>query len=89
MSVLGLPTEIAASASAPAGAWSDPAPAALEQVPAGLTGPEGVMLPEAAAGFTPLTGRSIHVLADARAPQVVLRDGAWGRGSDRSGSSLA
>ena len=76
MSVLGLPTEIAASASAPAGAWSDPAPAALEQAPAGLTGPDGVMLPEAGAAFTPWTGRAIHVLAGALAPQVVLRDGA-------------
>jgi gamma-butyrobetaine dioxygenase len=76
MSVQSLPIEIAASASAPAGAWSDPAPAALEQAPAGLTGPEGVMLPTPDPLPTPQTGRAIHVLAGAPAPQVVLRDGA-------------
>ena len=75
MSVLSIPTESTGSVSA-SGAWSDPAAAALELAPSGLSGPDGVMLPVPEPVATPQTGRTIHVLAGAPAPQVVLRDGA-------------
>jgi gamma-butyrobetaine dioxygenase len=73
MSVHSIPTE--SEISLPPVAWSDPAPAALELVPSGLSGPDGVMLPTPEAVPTPQTGRAIHVLAGSPAPLVLLRDG--------------
>ena len=70
MSVLSIPTESTGSVSA-SGAWSDPAAAALELAPSGLSGPDGVMLPVPEPVATPQTGRTQVVLCDGAADTVL------------------